>query len=111
GAGRQAYGSGGAEGETDTGVTSGLGRVVHLVRPVLVVAAGEEGAVGEQGGAVRMRVDVRRVRHVVSVPLEPTDEVDLPVEKVARTVVGIRPMERNLYRSSIPGDRARAEAV
>ena len=63
-------------------VSSRLRGVEHLLRPVLVVSCGQERLVISQRRAIGVRVDIGRVRRVVSRLLEPADEVDLPLVEV-----------------------------
>ena len=99
------------EGEIDSVVASRLGRVVHLLGPVLVMATGDEGLVTLEREAVRVRVDVGRVGHVVAVPLEPADEIDVPGPEEHVAIAGVRPIERHLRRALGSNDRVRAVAV
>src|SRR5947199_374994 len=79
------YGICAEEPEAYTRVASGLGGVVHLLGPVLVVADREERLMIAELAAVGMRIDIGRIRHVVSGALEPTNEIDLPLVEIPET--------------------------
>src|SRR2546426_5845015 len=61
--------------------------------------------------SVGMRVDISRIRHVVSGALEPTDEIDFPSEEVSDAQACGRTIEGHLHGPRVPGDRLRTIAV
>jgi hypothetical protein len=93
------------------GVAGERHAVEHLLGPVLVVRRGKERLVVQQLAAVGVRVDVCRIRHVVAGALEPSDEIDLPVDKESEARVRQRPIEGHLDGSRLPGDRVRPVAA
>ena len=50
-----------------------------------------------------MRIEIGRIRHVVSGALHPPDEIDLPLVEVAQPRVRLRPIERDLHGRRVPG--------
>ena len=76
----------------------------------------QEAPIVQQAAAVRVGVDVGRVRHVVAGLLDPADEADLPREDgltpvSSGAVAVVRPIERDLRRVLASGDRRRAKAI
>ena len=102
---------GAKEGQVHARVAGILGRVVHLIGPVLVVAGREKGLVVEQVPTIGMGIDVGRVGHVVAVVLQPADELDIPAEDEAGAVVGEGSVKRYLDGTPGPGHRVGPVAV
>ena len=68
--------------------------VHHRAGPVLVVADGEKSLHAQQAVGVAMGVDVRDVRHVVAVLLEPEGQRKLPEQELAGAVAERRQRRR-----------------
>src|ERR1700716_2059233 len=95
----------------DAGIACLLDAVIHRLRPVPIMTDRQERFALEQPRTVLMRVDVGRVLHVVAGAFQPTNEIDLPAEKLALTARSVWPVPRHLHRPRRARDGVRAVAV